>query len=575
MSRSIPRTACTEPYDLTSPRTRTASSSDTGLAQRISGAPGNIPNVTTFTVRGPSRGDGPLTTGFRLLLPEGLDLVFLGLAQLAGYLALGALGGLDLLADLVHDLRVGERGDVAGVGEVGGRGDHAAHDLAGPGLRHIGDDPDVLRPGDLADVGFDRLLDLVLDVGRGLDPGLERDVHLDRPAADVVDDRDRRRLGDLADGQRRGLELLGSEPVPGHVDHVVDAAEDPEIAVGRLEGAVSGEVRPVVPVLGLRVPVVLGVVRRDEPLRLAPDRLEDARPRVADADVARLAAALGHLVAVFVENDGVDAERRGAAAARLHLVDAGERRAEEAAGLGLPPGVGDGRLASAAGLVEPAPHLGLDWLADRRHGLEVVVVLGGLVRSHLAQHPDRGGRGVEDVHPKLLGDAPRPAGVRVVRGAFVHDARGAEGERPVDDVGVPGDPADVRHAPVGVVRVDVLVVLGRPGHVRHVTADGVLAALRTACRAGRVHQEQRVRRRQPRRLDDLALVRGQQVVNEDVPPLDHRGLGRVLAGVAAEDENLVDLLALLGRGLDSLVGLDLVVEQVTAAVVAVHRDEHS
>ena len=121
--------------------------------------------------------------------------------------------------------------------------------------------------------------------------------------------------------------------------------------------------------------------------------------------------------------------------------------------------------------------------------------------------------------------------------------------------------------------MDVLVVLGRPGHVRQVTADGVLAALRAARRAGRVHKEQRVRRRQPRRLDDLALVRGQQVVNEDVPPLDHRGLGRVLAGVAAEDENLVDLLALLGRGLDRLVGLDLVVEQVTAAVVAVHRDE--
>src|SRR5580700_6150167 len=260
MSRSIPRTACTEPYDLTSPRTRTASSSDTGLAQRISGAPGNIPNVTTFTVRGPSLRDGPLTTGFRLLLPEGLDLVFLGLAQLAGYLALGALGGLDLLADLVHDLRVGERGDVAGVGEVGGRGDHAAHDLAGPGLRHVGDDPDVLRPGDLADVGFDGHLDLVFHLGGGGEAGLERDVHLDHAAPDVVDDRDRGGLRDLVHRKRDGLELLGAEPVAGHVDHVVDAAEDPEVAVGRLGGAVAGEVRPVVPVGGVRVLVVLGVV---------------------------------------------------------------------------------------------------------------------------------------------------------------------------------------------------------------------------------------------------------------------------------------------------------------------------
>src|SRR5688572_31883565 len=38
--------------------------------------------------------------------------------------------------------------------------------------------------------------------------------------------------------------------------------------------------------------------------------------------------------------------------------------------------------------------------------------------------------------------------VRVVRRALVHDRRAAVGERPVDDVGVAGDPADVGRAPV-------------------------------------------------------------------------------------------------------------------------------
>src|SRR6185437_13674399 len=212
----------------------------------------------------------------------------------------------------------------------------ATHDLAGPGLRHVRDDPDVPRPGDLADVGLDRGLDLRLDLRGRAVAGLERDVHLDHPAADVVNDRDRSGLGDLVDGEAGGLELLGAEPVPGDVDHVVDAAEDAEVAVGRLDRTVAREVRPVVPVGRLRVLVVLGVVRRDEPLWLAPDRLEDARPRVADADVARLAAAGRDLVGVLVEDDGIDAEYRGAAAAWLHLVDAGQRRAEEAAGLGLP-----------------------------------------------------------------------------------------------------------------------------------------------------------------------------------------------------------------------------------------------
>ena len=100
------------------------------------------------------------------------------------------------------------------------------------------------------------------------------------------------------DGDARRLDLFRAQPVPGDIDHVVDPAEDPEVAVGRLDRAVAGEVRPVVPVLAVLVPAVLRVVGVDESLGLAPDRLEDARPRVADADVAGLAAArLDDLVA--------------------------------------------------------------------------------------------------------------------------------------------------------------------------------------------------------------------------------------------------------------------------------------
>src|SRR6202000_724886 len=128
-----------------------------------------------------------------------------------------------------------------------------------------------------------------------------------------------------------------------------------------------------------------------EPLGLAPDRLEDTRPRVADDDVARLAAARGHLVGALVEDDREEAEGRRAAGAGLGGVDAGQGGAQEAAGFRLPPGVDDDGLALADAFVEPAPDLGLDRLADRGHVLEVVRVLGGLVRADLAEHPDRGG----------------------------------------------------------------------------------------------------------------------------------------------------------------------------------------
>ena len=49
----------------------------------------------------------------------------------------------------------------------------------------------------------------------------------------------------------------------------------------------------------------------------------------------------------------------------------------------------------------------------------------------------------------------------VVGRALVHDRGGAVGERPVDDVAVPGHPADVGRAPVDVgVRLEVEDVCG-------------------------------------------------------------------------------------------------------------------
>ena len=101
---------------------------------------------------------------------------------------------------------------------------------------------------------------------------LERDVHLDHPAADVVDHRNRGGLGDLGHGQRGGLELLGAQPVPGHVDDVVDPAQDPDVAVRRLEGAVTAQYGQSCQSLLSGLDVVLAEVHVDEALGLAPDR---------------------------------------------------------------------------------------------------------------------------------------------------------------------------------------------------------------------------------------------------------------------------------------------------------------
>ena len=51
-----------------------------------------------------------------------------------------------------------------------------------------------------------------------------------------------RRLGDLGVGDQGGLDLGGGEPVAGDVHDVVDAAEQPDVAVLVLLRAVAGEV---------------------------------------------------------------------------------------------------------------------------------------------------------------------------------------------------------------------------------------------------------------------------------------------------------------------------------------------
>src|SRR5213082_2456605 len=94
------------------------------------------------------------------------------------------------------------------------------------------------------------------------------------------------------------------------VDDVVDAAEDAEVAVFALHGPVAGEVRPVLPVLRLRILVVLRVVSLDEAIGILPDRLHDSRPRIADADVTRLRSRRDFL-SFLVVDDRMDAGNAG------------------------------------------------------------------------------------------------------------------------------------------------------------------------------------------------------------------------------------------------------------------------
>ena len=102
-------------------------------------------------------------------------------------------------------------------------------------------------PISLVDVGA-KLLPQCL---AGLLPGFERDEGGDPLSLQIVGLAHDGRLGHQRMADQRTLDLHRREPMAGDVDHVVDAAHDPVVAVLVAPGAVTGEVAAgdVAPVL--------------------------------------------------------------------------------------------------------------------------------------------------------------------------------------------------------------------------------------------------------------------------------------------------------------------------------------
>ena len=153
--------------------------------------------------------------------------------------------------------------------------------------------------------------------------------------------------------------------------------------------------------------------------------------------------------------------------------------------------MGDARAADVG--VVPHPRLGVDGLAhgaeqpQRRH-----VELRGNVGAPLHERPDGGRRGVENGDAVAFDHLPEPAPVRGVGRALVHDAGGAVGQRPVDEVAVAGDPADVRGAEEDVLFLEIEHPLRGGVGADQVAAGGVGDALGLAGGARGVEGEQQI-----------------------------------------------------------------------------------
>ena len=88
-----------------------------------------------------------------------------------------------------------------------------------------------VRRGDRADLLAGPLPELGRQLVARLAPLDQRDIGVDALALDVVRIADNGRFRDLGVGDERGFDLRRSHAVTRDIEHVVDAAGDPEIAV--------------------------------------------------------------------------------------------------------------------------------------------------------------------------------------------------------------------------------------------------------------------------------------------------------------------------------------------------------
>ena len=161
--------------------------------------------------------------------------------------------------------------------------------------------------------------------------------------------------------------------------------------------------------------------------------------------------------------------------------------------------------------------------------------------------------------------SPEARDRRIVRHALEHESRRAVGERSVDDVAVAGHPPDIRRTPVDIAVVVVEDVLVGHRRIDKIAARRVEDAFRSAGRARREKNEQRVFRihflglTHRRGLRDLLVV-------PDVAAMLH---GHLATG-ALDDDHRLDEAGLLDGG----IGVGLQRHLLGAAQAFVGGDQH-
>src|SRR5579884_1289693 len=342
----------------------------------------------------------------------------------------------------INDGRIGECRRIAEPSgcAFGDLAEDPPHDLAGSGFWKCRREMDLLRRRKRTNVAANLCIEFLAELVASFLTRVQSDECVDRLSLDVVRVGDHGRLRDLGMRNQGAFDFGCPDAVPGDIDYIVNAPRYPIIAILVSPAAVASKVKA-------RVGLEVGV---EETAMIVPDRAHLPRPGGLDAKIA--ARWPVEHVMLGIDEKWFYPRKRLGRASRLHFGCTGERRNENAARLRLPPGVHHGAATLADNPPVPFPRLGIDRLADgsKQADRGAVMALHGLV-AFAHQRTNCGRRRVEDRDTEAMRRFPETAGVGVIRYTVEHHARRAHRKRAIDDVAVPGDPADIGGAPEDIV----------------------------------------------------------------------------------------------------------------------------
>ena len=194
---------------------------------------------------------------------------------------------------------------------IGQSPQNPAHDLAAAGFRQGIAELDQIRPGDRADLLAHMAAQLRHQGVVAVAAGLQGHEGSDGLPLELIWPVHHSRFRHSRVAHQGALDLHGAQPVAAHLDHVVDAAHHPEIAIGVAADAIAGEIEPGAIGRADLLPVALA-----EALRIAVHRAHHSRP---GAPHRRIATRIGRLRNAFmVDHIGHDPRQgQGAVAFRV------------------------------------------------------------------------------------------------------------------------------------------------------------------------------------------------------------------------------------------------------------------